>query len=358
MIKKQQNSVWVLFMIFGLAVVVALFMFQPKLTGNAIIGQYTDQTSCEAANYTWEVLTEQQCTPENCVPCTEGCQATCQTCEGGTCSDSTFTDQTACEAAQGTWTPQCTDIPDCVLCAEGCQSCTCEDVVTGGQCVGEFCGDGVLNGNEACDGTDLGNHSCSEQSFASGSLTCNADCTLNVAQCCMPEWNPSAWSECSNGVKTRTIVDEHNCGVDYVGSLSLSDGCSEETSTTITTTPTPTTTAPTTTQTTATICSAAQETCSNGGLYACNAEGTAWDLKEACELGCADNKCIVKTEETTSTPLAGSVVKGQSGKEFFTTLYANFSSNKTRMYLILGGVVILAAGLVSYLVFFKKKMRK
>ncbi|MDO8529001.1 MAG: DUF5011 domain-containing protein [Nanoarchaeota archaeon] len=183
--------------------------------------------------------------------------------------------------------------------------------------------------------------------------------TVNVLVPCTPDWTDEAWGACSNGVKTRTPVDNNDCGVDYPSPLSTT--CSEESTATSTTTEANTETTTTTTTTTGSLCSPNEESCANGNLYICNG-GTGWDLKQTCELGCSDNKCIVKAEtaETTNTPLAGSVVKGpvESTKQFFTNLYANFSSNKTRMYLILGGVGILAAGLVSYLVYFKKKLMK
>jgi hypothetical protein len=45
------------------------------------------------------------------------------------------------------------------------------------------CGDGVVDGTEACDGADLGGATCQSLGFASGSLACGADCRLNVFAC-------------------------------------------------------------------------------------------------------------------------------------------------------------------------------
>lgn len=47
-----------------------------------------------------------------------------------------------------------------------------------------FCGDGVIDPEESCDGTDLGGHSCESLGFVLGGvLTCTEDCELNVAGC-------------------------------------------------------------------------------------------------------------------------------------------------------------------------------
>jgi hypothetical protein len=48
------------------------------------------------------------------------------------------------------------------------------------------CGDGVRDGTEQCDGTDLGGETCTTLTagFAQGgTLTCNADCTFNTTDC-------------------------------------------------------------------------------------------------------------------------------------------------------------------------------
>jgi hypothetical protein len=46
------------------------------------------------------------------------------------------------------------------------------------------CQDGIKSGTEQCDKNDFGGQSCSTiGSFSSGTLTCNADCTYNTAQC-------------------------------------------------------------------------------------------------------------------------------------------------------------------------------
>ena len=46
-----------------------------------------------------------------------------------------------------------------------------------------FCGDGILNGFESCDGFDFGTDSCAAQGFVSGSLTCLSDCSTDYSGC-------------------------------------------------------------------------------------------------------------------------------------------------------------------------------
>lgn len=46
-----------------------------------------------------------------------------------------------------------------------------------------YCGDGVRNGGESCDGADLGGQTCATQGFTGGSLSCSATCTFSTAGC-------------------------------------------------------------------------------------------------------------------------------------------------------------------------------
>lgn len=61
-------------------------------------------------------------------------------------------------------------------------------VVTGGTAQPAFCGNGVQEGSEACDGSALGGQTCASQGFAGGTLTCTSTCTLNTTGCflCQP----------------------------------------------------------------------------------------------------------------------------------------------------------------------------
>jgi len=57
---------------------------------------------------------------------------------------------------------------------------------------GVECGDGVLEGDEECDGTELGRASCVDIGFDDGVLGCTNACTLDVSACVL--------FECDNGV--------------------------------------------------------------------------------------------------------------------------------------------------------------
>ena len=54
---------------------------------------------------------------------------------------------------------------------------------------GAVCGNGVKEGGEQCDGSDLGGTTCQSLGYSGGTLSCNADCTYNTSQCtntCVP----------------------------------------------------------------------------------------------------------------------------------------------------------------------------
>lgn len=46
-----------------------------------------------------------------------------------------------------------------------------------------WCGDGVRNGPEACEGADLGGQTCAGLGFTGGTLACNSNCTHNTIGC-------------------------------------------------------------------------------------------------------------------------------------------------------------------------------
>jgi hypothetical protein len=48
---------------------------------------------------------------------------------------------------------------------------------------GAFCGNGIKDGNEACDAADLGGATCASLGFVSGTLACTATCDLSTAGC-------------------------------------------------------------------------------------------------------------------------------------------------------------------------------
>ena len=47
----------------------------------------------------------------------------------------------------------------------------------------EECGNGVLEGDEECDGEDLNDATCESEGFAGGELGCNEDCSFDIGEC-------------------------------------------------------------------------------------------------------------------------------------------------------------------------------
>jgi hypothetical protein len=71
--------------------------------------------------------------------------------------------------------------------AEG-ETCTLSELGTGtckdGLCITGRCGDGMVNGIEACDGAELRGHTCLEfGSKDAAGLKCTADCSLDTSGC-------------------------------------------------------------------------------------------------------------------------------------------------------------------------------
>jgi hypothetical protein len=58
---------------------------------------------------------------------------------------------------------------------------------------GASCGNGVIEGQEACDGDDLDAQDCTHLGFVGGTLTCGEDCTLDATDC--------SNQVCGNGVQ-------------------------------------------------------------------------------------------------------------------------------------------------------------
>ncbi len=57
----------------------------------------------------------------------------------------------------------------------------------------EYCGDGIINGDEDCDGDDMGGATCADYDLGVADvLMCNIDCTIDTSQCPGPD--------CGNGI--------------------------------------------------------------------------------------------------------------------------------------------------------------
>ncbi len=72
-----------------------------------------------------------------------------------------------------------------------CTSCA-PDEICDGVCTNVGCGNGMREGEEACDGADLGTATCASLGFLDGSLGCTSTCTYNVDDC---TGNPCAFDE-------------------------------------------------------------------------------------------------------------------------------------------------------------------
>ncbi|MBU1219457.1 hypothetical protein KKF34_18615 [Myxococcota bacterium] len=82
-------------------------------------------------------------------------------------------------------------------------------------CIAPVCGDGNVEGNEQCDGTDMGGLDCTTVggSYTGGTLGCDADCTYDYSACTGATWTCSAsWlgdteCDCGCGIIDTDCVD-------------------------------------------------------------------------------------------------------------------------------------------------------
>jgi len=65
---------------------------------------------------------------------------------------------------------------------------TCHEAVSSNECTFdisecEYCGDGVKNGMEYCDGSDFGYYTCQSYGYEAGDLLCTSSCRPNLGEC-------------------------------------------------------------------------------------------------------------------------------------------------------------------------------
>ena len=77
-----------------------------------------------------------------------------------------------------------------LICTSSCSVDTSSCSNGGG---GPVCGDGILEGTEECDGTDLGAATCADQGCTGGTPTCSS-CTLDYSSCTGCSTGPTDWS--------------------------------------------------------------------------------------------------------------------------------------------------------------------
>jgi hypothetical protein len=147
------------------------------------------QHTCESQGFTAGTLS---CSA-SCELVTSGCSLSAPpqcgngVAEGAEPCDGADLRKRTCETENlGTGTLTCS--PTCQLLTSGCTSAP-----------PAVCGDGVVNGTEACDGTNLGGASCPGSGFTGGVLSCSADCRLDTSRC-------TSGAACDYDAGTRTGV--------------------------------------------------------------------------------------------------------------------------------------------------------
>jgi hypothetical protein len=168
--------------------------------------------------------------PTKCHPCTPvaGCYNACDHCElcigkpdlpadclppVPKCGDGTKNGSDQCDGADlGTPPATCVTVTGNSA-STGTVTCNANCTLNGGMCTTPTptCGDGVIEGFEECDGTNLGTPGATCPSYtgiptATGSVFCNANCTLNGNMCVVPPpmgtgGAGGATSTCGDGVK-------------------------------------------------------------------------------------------------------------------------------------------------------------
>jgi hypothetical protein len=169
------------------------------------------------------------CTPDNagdptkCHPCTPvaGCYNECKHCElcigkptlpadctppPPKCGDGTKNGTDQCDGTDlGTPPETCATVTGNPA-STGTVTCNANCTLNGSMCTTPVpvCGDGVIEGLEECDGSDFGTPAPTCATFtgnagATGMLTCNANCTLNGNMCVLPP--PGMMGTCGDKVK-------------------------------------------------------------------------------------------------------------------------------------------------------------
>jgi len=77
------------------------------------------------------------------------------------------------------------------------------------------CGDGIVEGQESCDGINLNGQDCKSLGFLSGTLTCDSACSFDTSNCiaAFPSEGGPVWTK--SPVKTKVILS----GIAYPGSI-------------------------------------------------------------------------------------------------------------------------------------------
>lgn len=74
-----------------------------------------------------------------------------------------------------------------------------------------MCGNGVAEPGEDCDGIDFGSSSCASAGFSGGALSCGANCQLDVAACCNNFCDAANTSVCSGDTLRECVMQTNGC---------------------------------------------------------------------------------------------------------------------------------------------------
>ena len=149
---------------------------------------------------------------DNTKACKQALDCKSGVCSGGVCVTASCTDK----VKNGSETDvDCGGTCQKCVYAKGCKSGT--DCASGSCVAGSCgsCGDGTINGADACDGTSLGNKTCKSAGFYTGTLACTSACSLDTSGC----------SNCGNGkIDTGEVCDGTNLATSTCTSLGMSSG--------------------------------------------------------------------------------------------------------------------------------------
>lgn len=347
--KKRFAHEFAILAILVVSVGILFFYSSINFTGFAVFSEYENQTSCETAGYTWEEITEQNCTTTttcvnetiNCEPCTayediNGTQGNCIS--WSSCIEETCTDNEECAA-----------------------------VVVGGQCTGDVCDSSHL-------GLCLDEPACTGASGYWYDDICNAQAQCTPNTCSSLEYNCEIWSDGCGGTLDCGICDSgYSCNSGVCTAEESSEDSSEESSEESTDIQ-----IPVTAQAIEPICTSnwqcgEWQECVEGNqirvctdLGECNSEEGIPETSQACIVPivetCSDG---IKNQNETGIDCGGSSCKKCS---FFTimgnTIAGTFDVgrklllegwNLTKILISVGVLVFIIGGLILTFFFFKKK---
>ncbi len=126
----------------------------------------------------------------------------------------------------------------------------CSDSDSVSVTITEYCGDGVIEGGEACDGSNLNGADCTTVpgGFNSGTLSCDSACSFDISSCELVtvcgDGNIEGTEQCDDGANgnncdgctdtcttfTNVCGDDELCGIEQCddGNLNDNDGCQSD----------------------------------------------------------------------------------------------------------------------------------